>query len=328
MLYDEMNEFRKASLGRDVNFLSVTVEKDLWGRWCKNHDPQARDRILESHLPLCRALSLEWARRSSVPVQDLFGEAILAMTESFPDAYPKLKGGRHYNPDHESGARFCTFIHWRIESALQEYTIKTTAPVKVATTKSQKSMFSNWERMNDRVMRENPGIGDQKRHEKIAEIVSQKHPNTRARDVRDFENRMKSRFMSLDKPINDDQDSSSFIDFLVDKNSTPEAYYDGQDNALNLSLMQDALSSLTPRERDVIVSRYLQDEGKKKQTDLGAQYGVSSQRICQIETEALQKMKRFIQRGPVTLCARSVNKDAQGQTTYTLTVPKGCALTP
>ncbi len=100
MLMQEMNEFRKCSLGREVDFLRADEEKALWLRWKNHQDGKARDRILESHLPLCRAMSLEWARKCNVPVQDPFGEAELTMVRYFD----------HFDPAHDTQARFCSYI--------------------------------------------------------------------------------------------------------------------------------------------------------------------------------------------------------------------------
>lgn len=296
MLRDEIDAFRKNTLGREVNFLSVAEEKELWSRWCTNHDAQARERILKSHLPLCRAIILEWARHSSVPVHDLFSEAMVAMLESFPDQYPALKGARHYNPNHESGARFCSFLRLPIERALRTYTINTASAVKLTTTAPQRIMFSNWKLLNEQVRRDSPGIGDQKRHEAIAALVTKRRAVTKinATDVREFEGRLKSQFMSLNTEVSGDPDSATFMDFLVAENGDIESYYEARDQESNLSRMQQALCSLSDRERDIITSRYLQENDKRNLTELGVQYGVSAERIRQIEVSALKKMRTLI----------------------------------
>lgn len=300
----------KQSLGL-VNtsaFVTPEREKELWAR---RDSAVAKAEILESHLPLCKSLAAQAMRNSSsgkLSRDDYEAEAQLALVI----AYDK------YDPDNQWNARFCSYVAPRIKHALLDLTIRLSGPVKLATTQEQRSLFFNWSACNKIATIENPNATPYARQKRIAELLAERtsNKNIDVQTINDFENRMASRGVSLNTSISggDDNNADTWQDFLVSDDGAADSNLEERDNSHTHAMMEAALTTLNERERDIITQRYLCEDGEKKHLlELADIYGVSAERIRQVEVKALKKMRAFME-GDVSPMDGRKAKAAQRQT--------------
>lgn len=194
-----------------------------------------------------------------------------------------MKAVKRFEPDR--GARLFSFaVHW-IKAEIHEFILKNWRLVRVATTKPQRKLFFNL-----RSMRKNLSALTTKEAQEIADDLGVK-----LSEVLEMEQRMTGKDVGLLAENQDDDEGLAPIDWLSDQNSEPmhilaqQAHYTLQTEGL-----QNALSQLDERSRHIIESRWLQDDGGLTLHELAAEYGVSAERVRQIENRALQKLKGFL----------------------------------
>lgn len=277
-------------------FLTPDREKELWSR---RDDPAAKAEILTAHIPLCRRMAREafvMSQGSALSLDDFDSEAMLEMTVCYD----------RYNPDNEWGARFCSYLASRIKHALLDLTIKQGGPVKMATTKKQRSLFAHWRDCNRIAVSEDPDRTNYQRILRISELMAERtsFKSVDPQTIIDFEARHASRGISLNLPRSCKKDphadpSLELQDMIVSHLDEPDqALENGRDAERTMALMKAALTSLDDRARDIIEQRILAEDGEGKTLqELAADYGVSAERIRQIEAKALQKMRSFMEGG-------------------------------
>ncbi|MDO4696233.1 MAG: RNA polymerase sigma factor RpoH [Neisseria sp.] len=195
-----------------------------------------------------------------------------------------MKAVKRYEP--ERGARLFSFaVHW-IKAEIHEFILRNWRLVRVATTKPQRKLFFNL-----RSMRKSLSALSPKEAQAIADDLGVK-----LSEVIEMEQRMTGRDVALLADNSDDEDGSfAPIDWLADNDSEPtrqiakKAHY-----ALQTEGLQNALAQLDERSRRIIETRWLQDDSGLTLHELAAEYGVSAERIRQIEAKALQKLKGFL----------------------------------
>ncbi len=195
-----------------------------------------------------------------------------------------MKAVKRYEPSR--GARLFSFaVHW-IKAEIHEFILKNWRLVRIATTKPQRKLFFNL-----RSMRSSLNALSPKEAQAIADDLGVK-----LSEVMEMEQRMTGRDIGLlADNSNQDEDSYAPIDWLDDENSTPEnqlaqqAHYSLQTEGLNNALMQ-----LDERSRNIVKSRWLQDDSGLTLHQLADEYGVSAERIRQIEAKAIEKLRTFL----------------------------------
>jgi RNA polymerase sigma-32 factor len=190
-----------------------------------------------------------------------------------------MKAVKRFDPD--KGVRLASFaIHW-IKAEIHEYILKNWRLVKVATTKAQRKLFFNL-----RSLTTNLGSLSSSEVDDVA-----KHLNVKREDVIEMESRMTGKDVALE-PTNDDEERITPIAYLADTSIGPEEHYATvQLESRESTGLTSALASLDERSRHIIQSRWLADGEEKTLHELAAHYGVSAERIRQIEVKAMQKMK-------------------------------------
>jgi len=195
-----------------------------------------------------------------------------------------MKAVKRFDPDR--GVRLVSFaVHW-IKAEIHEFIVRNWRLVKVATTKAQRKLFFNLRRMRPDGGSLNPAAVDQ----------MAKDLNVRTQDVREMEVRMTGREMSLDTPTHD-EDSHSPMDYLSDNGAydpTEVIARQTQDNLHGEGLL-GALDTLDERARKIVTARWLNDEGGATLHELADEFGVSAERIRQIEAAAFKKMRTALQ---------------------------------
>ena len=191
---------------------------------------------------------------------------------------------KRFNP--EMGVRLVSFaVHW-IKAEIHEYVLRNWRIVKVATTKAQRKLFFNLRRQKKRLAWLTNSEVDA-----VADSLG-----VEAREVREMESRLTGHDMSFDPSDSDDDESAyqSPSNYLEDHTYDPALQLEASDQTENSSSnLHEALSQLDERSRDILQQRWLSDE-KVTLHDLAAQYGVSAERIRQLEKNAMNKLKGSI----------------------------------
>jgi RNA polymerase sigma-32 factor len=193
-----------------------------------------------------------------------------------------MKAVKRFDP--EQGVRLVSFaVHW-IRAEMHEFILKNWRIVKVATTKAQRKLFFNLRKSKKRLGWMNDA--------EVSAVA--KDLNVSKREVLEMESRLSGRDIGFDAPTDEDDDHAppSPAAYLIDSSDDPSLAYERADSEDNqLELLRDGLAELDARSRDIIKRRWLDDENKTTLQELADEYGVSAERIRQIEANALKKMK-------------------------------------
>jgi RNA polymerase sigma-32 factor len=195
-----------------------------------------------------------------------------------------MKAVKRFDP--ERGVRLVSFaMHW-IKAEIHEYIVKNWRMVKIATTKAQRKLFFNLRSMKTGINTMQPG--------EVAHIA--RELNVKPEEVMEMESRLNGHEISLEANIDDDSDEHySPIAYLEDESLTPiEALEAKQFEAAETTGLANALENLDERSRRVVEARWLQEDGGKTLHELADEFGVSAERIRQIEQKAMQKMKTLM----------------------------------
>lgn len=253
--------------------LSAEEEKELAERLHYHGDLDAAKQLILSHLRFVIHVARGYAGYG-LPQADLIQEGNIGL----------MKAVRRFNP--EVGVRLVSFaVHW-IKAEIHEYVLRNWRIVKVATTKSQRKLFFNLRKNKKRL-----GWFNQDEVDMVAQELG-----VSTKDVREMESRMSAQDMAFD--MSDDDDSSDFggpvapVLFLQDKSSDFAGTIEDDnwdDHATDR--LADALSSLDERSQDIIRARWLDDDNKTTLQELADKYGVSAERVRQLEKNAMKKLR-------------------------------------
>ncbi|WP_107993736.1 RNA polymerase sigma factor RpoH [Neisseria elongata] len=194
-----------------------------------------------------------------------------------------MKAVKRYEPDR--GARLFSFaVHW-IKAEIHEFILRNWRLVRVATTKPQRKLFFNL-----RSMRKSLSTLSPKEAQAIADDLGVK-----LSEVLEMEQRMTGKDVALLADNSDDDDNFAPIDWLADHDNEPTRQIERKAHyTLQTEGLQNALAKLDDRSRRIVETRWLQDDGGLTLHELAAEYGVSAERIRQIEAKAMQKLRTFL----------------------------------
>lgn len=255
-----------------VNRLPVLTpeqESGLARRLRDEQDIEAARELVLSHLRLVVSVARQYLGYG-LPHADLIQEGNVGL----------MKAVKRFDP--ERGVRLVSFaVHW-IKAEIHEYIVRNWRMVKIATTKAQRKLFFNL-----RSMRPDGQTLDSKQVDDIAAQLS-----VRAEDVREMEVRLSGREMSLENQ-DDDEDSYSPIAYLSDEgHADPTQVLERRaEDLMRGAGLDRALDALDPRSRRIVQARWLQDDSGATLHELAEEFGVSAERIRQIEVAAMKKMR-------------------------------------
>ena len=256
----------------DAPILSQQEEKDLARRYSEGEDLEAARLLVFSHLRYVASIARGFTGYG-LPLADLIQEGNVGL----------MKAVKRF--DHDRDVRLVSFaVHW-IKAEIYEYVVRNWRMVKVATTKAQRKLFFNLRKNRNRL-----GWMKQDEIDAMAEDL-----NVDTSTVREMEGRMTGADIAFDVDTTDDDDESTFwapSETLSDYSADPGTLTLKADEArVRQQQLDTALDVLDERSRDIIQSRWLAENGKKTTLgDLAEQYGVSAERIRQIEKRALKQM--------------------------------------
>ena len=252
-------------------FPLLTAEQEVeFGRRLRDHnDLDAARQLVLSHLRLVVAVSRNYLGYG-LPQADLIQEGNIGL----------MKAVRRFDP--ERGVRLVSFaLHW-IRAEIHEHILRNWRLVKIATTKAQRKLFFNL-----RSMKAGPGALTRKEASSIAKDLGVK-----TEEVFEMETRLSGQDIALDPQPGEEGEVLTPIGYLTDTEAEPAQILERAQTSRNRSDgLRHALARLDSRSREVIEARWLREDDKATLQDLADQYGVSAERIRQIETKALKIMR-------------------------------------
>ncbi len=253
-----------------VPMLTPERETELGRRLAKQNDLGAAAELVLSHLRLVVSVARNYMGYG-LPQADLIQEGNLGL----------MKAVKRFDP--ERGVRLASFaIHW-IKAEIHEYILRNWRMVKIATTKAQRKLFFNL-----RSMKASTAALTPKEIKQVAQTL-----NVKESDVVEMEQRIQGGDVALEPSPDDGDEAVSPIAFLADTSEGPsESYERAQAERLQSDGLAQALQGLDERSRRIIRARWLAESQPKTLHELADEFGVSAERIRQIEAKAMQKMRK------------------------------------
>ncbi|MEQ8227709.1 MAG: RNA polymerase sigma factor RpoH [Rhodospirillales bacterium] len=258
--------------------LEKEEEQRLALRWTEQGDVDAAHMLVTSHLRLVAKIAMGY-RGYGLPVADLISEGNIGL----------MKAVKKFEP--ERGFRLSTYAMWWIKAAITEYILKSWSLVKMGTVASQKKLFFSLRNLKGRLKILDTGELNPEDAKRLSEEVG-----VSERDVTYMNRRLAARDMSLNAPVSFDEGAVEFQDTLVDDRPSPEALLgDMEEGDFRRTLVQEAMAALPDREREIFVERRLSDNPATLE-DLGSEYGISRERVRQLENRAFEKVQKHVAR--------------------------------
>ncbi|MCG6874685.1 MAG: RNA polymerase sigma factor RpoH [Betaproteobacteria bacterium] len=252
--------------------LTAEREQELARRYRDAEDLDAARELVLSHLRVVVAIARSYLGYG-LPHSDLIQEGNIGL----------MKAVKRFDPDR--GVRLVSFaIHW-IKAEIHEFVLRNWRLVRIATTKAQRKLFFNLRSMK-------PGLDSLTQGEiaDMAETLSVK-----PEEVAEMETRLSGRDVSLEPVGEDDERSFAPIAYLADPKGEPSQALEAEESArVRTEGLATALESLDPRSRRIIEARWLREKDSATLHDLAQEFNVSAERIRQIESKAMQKMRGLL----------------------------------
>jgi RNA polymerase sigma-32 factor len=263
-----LSEIRKfPMLAKDEEFMLAKA-------WQEHEDPKAAHRMVTSHLRLVAKIAMGY-RGYGLPIGEVISEGNVGLMQAV----------KKFDPD--KGFRLATYAMWWIRASIQEYILRSWSLVKMGTTAAQKKLFFNLRKAKSEIAALQEG---DLRPEQVSLIATKL--GVLDDEVISMNRRLSGGDASLNSPMRADGESE-WQDWLVD-DTTPSqetVIADTQEKSVRMSLLGDAMTELSDRERHILTERRLKDEPTTLE-DLATEYGVSRERVRQIEVRAFEKLQK------------------------------------
>lgn len=243
--------------------------------WVERQDTQSAHKLVTSHLRLAAKIAMGY-RGYGLPTAEVVSEANVGLMQAV----------KRFDPD--KGFRLATYAMWWIRAAIQEYILRSWSLVKMGTTSAQKKLFFNLRKAKNRIGALEEG---ELRPENVARIA--RDLNVTEDEVISMNRRMAGGDASLNAQVGSDGDSTSeWQDWLEDETADQASAYAEQDERdSRLAMLDSAMEDLNERERTILMERKL-TEAPKTLEELASDFGVSRERIRQIEVRAFEKVQK------------------------------------
>ena len=259
---------------RKFPMLTKDEEFMLAKRWREHEDPEAAHRLVTSHLRLVAKIAMGY-RGYGLPIGEVISEGNVGLMQAV----------KKFEPD--KGFRLATYAMWWIRASIQEYILRSWSLVKMGTTAAQKKLFFNLRKMKSQISAIEDG---DLRHEHV-ETIATKLGVTQD-EVISMNRRLAGPDSSLNSPLRADSESE-WQDWLVDDNAVNQETHvaETEERTARMSLLDDAMKGLSERERHILTERRLKDDPSTLE-ELAGEYGVSRERVRQIEVRAFEKLQK------------------------------------
>jgi RNA polymerase sigma-32 factor len=263
-----LTEIRKfPMLAKDEEFMLAKA-------WREHEDSEAAHRLVTSHLRLVAKIAMGY-RGYGLPIGEVISEGNVGLMQAV----------KKFEPDR--GFRLATYAMWWIRASIQEYILRSWSLVKMGTTAAQKKLFFNLRKAKSAIS----AIEDGDLHPDQVAIIATKLGVTNE-DVISMNRRLAGPDSSLNAPLRSDSESE-WQDWLADETQVSAETHvaDTEEYSQRMGLLGDAMQGLTDRERHILTERRLRDDPTTLE-DLAGQYGVSRERVRQIEVRAFEKLQK------------------------------------
>src|SRR6476469_3922752 len=263
---------------RRFPMLEPQEEYMLAKSWREHGDRDAAHRLVTSHLRLVAKIAMGY-RGYGLPISEVISEGNVGLMQAV----------KRFEP--EKGFRLATYAMWWIKASIQEYILRSWSLVKMGTTANQKKLFFNLRKAKSRISALDEG---DMRPDQVKLIA--KRLGVTEQDVIDM-NRRLGGDASLNAPIREDGDSGEWMDWLVDDSASQESRLAESEQSENRhKALAQALGVLNDRERRIFEARRLADEPITLE-ELADEFGVSRERVRQIEVRAFEKVQKTVKNG-------------------------------
>jgi len=267
-------------------YLEREQERALAVRWKDQRDEQALHHLAHAHMRLVIALAGRF-RNYGLPAADLIQEGHVGL----------LEAAARFEPERD--VRFSTYATWWIRASMQDYILRNWSIVRGGTSSAQKALFFNLRRLRAKLSRDHRPGDSARIYATIAQAIG-----VSKADVETMDTRLSGPDVSLNAPMSQGDDSSmtEHVEFLVDNRPLPdEVVTESIDSDRRITWLHDAMAVLSERELRILRERRLAEESATLEA-LGDRLGISKERVRQIESRAMEKLRRaLIERHPEEL---------------------------
>ena len=258
---------------RKFPMLEPSQEYMLAKRWREHGDRDAAHQLVTSHLRLVAKIAMGY-RGYGLPIGEVVSEGNVGLMQAV----------KRFEPD--KGFRLATYAMWWIKASMQEFILRSWSLVKMGTTAAQKKLFFNLRKAKSQISAFEEG---DLHPEHLAAIATKL--GVSEEEVTNM-NRRLGGDASLNAPLRADGESE-WQDWLADDNAVSQetALADNEEKSLRMGLLQEAMEELTDREKHILTERRLKDDPVTLE-ELAGQYGVSRERVRQIEVRAFEKLQK------------------------------------
>ena len=262
---------------RRYPMLEAEEECVLAKRWREQGDADAGHKLVTSHLRLVVKIAVGY-RGYGLPVSEIISEGNVGL----------MQAAKRFDP--QQGFRFATYAMWWIKAAIHEYILRSWSLVKIGTTANQKKLFFNLRKAKSKIS----ALEEGDMHPDQVKLIAQRLGVT-DQDVVEM-NRRLGGDLSLNAQMRDDADSGEWQDWLVDERSADQEsrIAESEESENRKKALAESLSVLSARERQIFEGRRLAEDPSTLE-DLASQFGISRERVRQIEVRAFQKVQRAMQ---------------------------------
>ena len=262
---------------RRFPMLEPQTEYMLAKRWREHEDPEAAQKLVTSHLRLVAKIAMGY-RGYGLPIGEVISEGNVGLMQAV----------KRFEPD--KGFRLATYAMWWIRASIQEYILRSWSLVKMGTTASQKKLFFNLRKVKSQISALEEGDLRPEHVDRIATKLG-----VSKQDVIDMNRRMGGD-ASLNAPLREEGEGE-WQDWLVDDSASAErSLVDREESDNRLGALRSALGVLNERERRIFEARRLVDEPVTLE-DLSTEFGISRERVRQIEVRAFEKVQAAVKDG-------------------------------
>ncbi len=262
-------------LSKKASILEKEEEFELINDWRDNKTPRSLQKILNSYL----RLAVSYARKYSsygLPIDDLIHEGVLGIMH----ALEKFDTSKDF--------RLSTYASWWIRASIQDYILKNWSVVRTGSTASQKALFFNLKKIKQQINDVSREFMGQNEINKVSNML-----NVKSIDIQNMESRLTGGDLHLNQKVDSDSEND-LMSLLADERQNPEETFEEfNDKNIKKDFINKAIDTLNDREKTIIRLRKFREKSITLD-ELGQKLKISKERVRQIETKALEKLKRSL----------------------------------